>query len=82
MSYMDRDLNDNMAQSIFPLGGFHMESFVPMILRHQDRPLVPFELHGQNQPAETKDGRVGNKNLLYSTGNSTQYSVMTYMGVE
>ena len=23
-----------------------------------------------------------NKNLLYSTGNSTQYSVMTYMGIE
>ena len=21
-----------------------------------------------------------NKNLLYSTGNSTQYSIMTYMG--
>ena len=23
-----------------------------------------------------------NKNLLYSTGNSTQYSVMTYIGIE
>ena len=23
-----------------------------------------------------------NENLLYSTGNSTQYSVMTYMGIE
>ena len=23
-----------------------------------------------------------NKNLLYSTGNSTQYSVMLYMGIE
>ena len=23
-----------------------------------------------------------NKNLLYSTGNSTQYSVMAYMGIE
>jgi len=23
-----------------------------------------------------------NKNLLYSTGNSTQYSVLTYMGIE
>ena len=23
-----------------------------------------------------------NKNLLYGTGNSTQYSVMTYMGTE
>ena len=25
---------------------------------------------------------ITNKNLLYSTGNSTQYSVMTYMGIE
>ena len=53
-----------------------MESFVPMILRHQDRPLVPFELHGQNQPAETKDGRVGNKNLLYSTGGPCWLSIL------
>ena len=26
--------------------------------------------------------QITNKNLLYSTGNSTQYSVMTYMGKE
>ena len=26
--------------------------------------------------------RTNNKNLLYSTGNSTQYSVITYMGKE
>ena len=26
--------------------------------------------------------QVANKDLLYSTGNSTQYSVMTYMGKE
>ena len=26
--------------------------------------------------------QITNKNLLYSTGNSTQYSVMTYMGTE
>ena len=26
--------------------------------------------------------QVTNKNLLYSTGNSTQYSVMAYMGKE
>ena len=26
--------------------------------------------------------QITNKNLLYSTGNSTQYSVMTYMGIE
>ena len=25
---------------------------------------------------------ITNRNLLYSTGNSTQYSVMTYMGIE
>ena len=25
---------------------------------------------------------IDNKNLLYSTGNSTQYSVMTYMAKE
>ena len=25
---------------------------------------------------------ITNKNLLYSTRNSTQYSVMTYMGIE
>ena len=26
--------------------------------------------------------QIANKDLLYSTGNSTQYSVMTYMGKE
>jgi len=26
--------------------------------------------------------QIANKNLLYSTGNSTQYSVMAYMGKE
>ena len=26
--------------------------------------------------------KIDNKDLLYSTGNSTQYSVMTYMGKE
>ena len=26
--------------------------------------------------------QITNKNLLYSTGNSTQYSLMTYMGIE
>ena len=26
--------------------------------------------------------QITNKNLVYSTGNSTQYSVMTYMGIE
>ena len=26
--------------------------------------------------------QITNKNLLYSTGNSIQYSVMTYMGIE
>ena len=26
--------------------------------------------------------QITNKNLLYSTGNSTQYSVMTYMRIE
>ena len=26
--------------------------------------------------------KTDNKNLLYSTGNSTQYSVMTHMGIE
>ena len=26
--------------------------------------------------------QITNKNLLYSTGNSTQYSIMTYMGKE
>ena len=26
--------------------------------------------------------QITNKDLLYSTGNSTQYSVMTYMGTE
>ena len=26
--------------------------------------------------------RITNKDLLYSTGNFTQYSVMTYMGIE
>ena len=26
--------------------------------------------------------QITNKDLLYSTGNSTQYSVMTYMGKE
>ena len=26
--------------------------------------------------------QIANKNPLYSTGNSTQYSVMTYMGIE
>ena len=26
--------------------------------------------------------KITNKDLLYSTGNSTQYSVMTYMGKE
>ena len=26
--------------------------------------------------------QITNKNLLYSTGNSTQYSVITYMGKE
>ena len=26
--------------------------------------------------------QITNKDLLYSTGNSTQYSVMTYMGIE
>ena len=26
--------------------------------------------------------QINNKNLLYSTGNSTQYSVMAYMGKE
>ena len=26
--------------------------------------------------------QISNKDLLYSTGNSTQYSVMTYMGKE
>ena len=26
--------------------------------------------------------QITNKDLLYSTGNSTQYSVMTYMGIK
>ena len=31
---------------------------------------------------EIKLKQTTNKDLLYSTGNSTQYSVMTYMGKE
>ena len=39
-------------------------------------------VHGVTKELDTTEHTVYSKDLLYNTGNSTQYSVMTYMGKE
>jgi len=57
---------------------------------HGQRILVGYGLWGHKETDTTEATEhallyiemINNKNLLYSTGNSTQYSVMTYVGNE
>ena len=48
----------------------------------KDREAWLAAVHGVTKSQTQFSNWTTNKNLLYSTGNSTQYSVMTYMGKE